>query len=79
MDNIPDKKIITLADLRDMRDQIIELAEKNGATNVRVFGSVARGDMTETSDVDLLVDVREGTTLIWLAYGKIYAICWVVR
>lgn len=63
MDNIRDKKIITLADLREMRDQIIELAEKNGATNVRVFGSVARGDMTETSDVDLLVDFREGTSL----------------
>jgi len=63
MDDIQDKKIITLADLRAMRDQIIDLAEKNGATNVRVFGSVARGDITENSDVDLLVDVREGTSI----------------
>ena len=36
------------------RDAILALAAKHGATNVRVFGSVARGDDDETSDVDFL-------------------------
>ena len=37
------------------RDAILALAAKHGATNVRVFGSVARGDDDETSDVDFIV------------------------
>jgi len=40
----------------DKRDEILRLAEKYGASNVRVFGSVARGEATVTSDLDLLVD-----------------------
>jgi predicted nucleotidyltransferase len=46
---------ITLDDLRTRRDEILALAEKYGAYNVRVFGSVARGESTSESDVDLLV------------------------
>lgn len=38
------------------RDEILRLAEKHGAYNVRVFGSVARGEATNTSDIDLLVE-----------------------
>ena len=38
------------------RDEILALAAKAGATNVRVFGSAARGDDHEKSDLDLLVD-----------------------
>ncbi|MFN8448006.1 MAG: nucleotidyltransferase family protein [Anaerolineae bacterium] len=38
------------------RDEILRLARKYGATNVRVFGSVARGEATEHSDIDFLVD-----------------------
>lgn len=38
------------------REAILKLAEKHGAFNVRVFGSVVRGEATETSDVDFLVD-----------------------
>jgi len=34
-----------------------------GATNIRIFGSVVRGDDAEGSDLDLLVDVPRGTTL----------------
>lgn len=44
----------------------VELAEHRGVSNVRVFGSVARGDDTEASDVDLLVDVGEGVGLLGL-------------
>ena len=39
----------------DKRDQIIALARKHGASNVRVFGSVARGEATADSDLDLLI------------------------
>ncbi len=46
----------TLEMLRKKRDEIIALAEKYGVYNVRVFGSVARGDATIESDIDLLVD-----------------------
>jgi hypothetical protein len=47
----------TLEHLRAMRDEILRIAEQNGAANVRVFGSVARGDAIESSDLDILVDV----------------------
>lgn len=49
--------------LRDQREAILRLAERYGATNVRVFGSVARGEARPDSDVDLLVDFRPGYTL----------------
>jgi predicted nucleotidyltransferase len=45
--------------LRAQRDEILRVATGYGATNVRVFGSVARGDATRTSDVDLLVELEE--------------------
>lgn len=40
----------------DKRDAVLQLAAQHGAYNVRVFGSVARGEATPTSDVDLLVE-----------------------
>lgn len=43
--------------LEDKREDILRIAEKHGAFNVRVFGSVARGEAGPDSDVDLLVDV----------------------
>ena len=42
--------------LQDKRDEILAIAAKHGAYNVRVFGSVARGEATATSDVDFLID-----------------------
>lgn len=45
----------TLNDLRRSRPAIIAAASRRGAGRVRVFGSVARGDTVEASDVDLLV------------------------
>jgi len=47
----------TLADLQALREEILRIADKNGAANVRVFGSVARGDAIESSDFDILVDI----------------------
>lgn len=42
--------------LSENRDEILRLAAKYGASNLRVFGSVARGEASESSDVDFLVD-----------------------
>jgi len=53
----------TLEALRPRRDEIIEVARRNRAHNVRVFGSVARGDATPDSDIDLLVDFEPGASL----------------
>lgn len=45
------------------RDAILALAAKHGAADVRVFGSVARGDDTPESDVDVLVKLQNGRSL----------------
>ena len=49
--------------LKNRRQEIISLAGRYGAHNVRVFGSVARGDAGPESDVDILVDVDPGKSL----------------
>lgn len=50
--------------LERRRNEIVELAARHHARNVRVFGSVARGEETGTSDVDLLVDMDPGGSLL---------------
>ena len=52
-----------LSELRRRRAEILEVAAARGARRVRVFGSVARGETSETSDVDFLVDLDEGRSL----------------
>ena len=49
--------------LRQYRDDILRLAAKHGAHNVRVFGSVARGEDTPESDVDFLVTMEPDRSL----------------
>ena len=44
--------------------QIVAAAEKRGARNIRVFGSVARGDQRHDSDIDFLVDFDPGRSLL---------------
>jgi predicted nucleotidyltransferase len=59
---------MTLQELRTTRRmEILQLAAKRGASNVRVFGSVARGESDEKSDVDFLVDLEPGRTLFDLS------------
>ena len=50
--------------LKSKREQILRTAKEYGAYNVRVFGSVARGEADEKSDVDLLVDLEPGRSLL---------------
>ncbi|MPZ00345.1 MAG: helix-turn-helix domain-containing protein [Actinophytocola sp.] len=52
--------------LRRRRRAVIELAARRGARDVRVFGSVARGEDTDRSDIDLLVDLDDRVGLIAL-------------
>ncbi|HXS33361.1 MAG TPA: nucleotidyltransferase family protein [Solirubrobacterales bacterium] len=53
--------------LRRRRRQLIDAAEKNGIDKLRVFGSLARGEAKAGSDVDLLVNLKPGNTLLNLA------------
>jgi predicted nucleotidyltransferase len=63
-----DWPVVTASDIvKKKREEILAIASKHGASNVRVFGSVARGEADETSDIDLLVDLDRGRTLFDLA------------
>jgi predicted nucleotidyltransferase len=57
----------TLHDLRMRRDEILRIASSYGARNVRVFGSVARGQARPDSDIDLVVDFEPGRTVLDLS------------
>ena len=50
--------------LRAKRPEILRAAKAHGAGNVRVFGSVARGEAVTGSDIDLLVDLEAGRSLL---------------
>ena len=52
-----------LEQLRQKRADILTIADKYGATNLRIFGSVARGDDRPDSDIDFLVDVQRQWSL----------------
>src|SRR3954452_14465089 len=54
---------MSIEELRNRRDEILRLAAQHGARHVRVFGSVARGEADERSDVDFLVDLEKGRSL----------------
>ena len=50
--------------LKSRREEILRVAARHGAHNVRVFGSVARGEAGEDSDIDLLVELEPGRSLL---------------
>lgn len=53
--------------LRRQRRRLLDAAEKHGVGHLRAFGSLARGEATADSDIDLLVDLKPGRTLLDLA------------
>ena len=50
--------------LQSKREEILQIAARHGAHKVRVFGSVARGTARRGSDVDFLVEMEEGRSLL---------------
>ncbi|MFZ0931620.1 MAG: nucleotidyltransferase family protein [Syntrophobacteraceae bacterium] len=50
--------------LKSKREDIIRIAAKYGASNIRIFGSVARGEAGPESDVDLLIELEPGRSLL---------------
>jgi predicted nucleotidyltransferase len=57
--------------LQENRENILAIAAKHGAFNVRIFGSVARGEDTPDSDIDLLIDYDIEKTTPWFPVGLI--------
>lgn len=56
--------------LRQKREEVLKLTHQHGASRVRVFGSVAKGEDTEGSDLDLLVEMESGRSLLDLVAIK---------
>lgn len=56
--------MMSLETVRGRRDRLLALAARHGARNLRVFGSVARGEADPASDLDLLVELEPGRSLI---------------
>ena len=55
--------------LQNKREEIIKIASKHGAFNIRIFGSVARGEETATSDIDFLIDYDLNKISSWFPGG----------
>ena len=51
-------------ELQQRRDEILAVAQQHGAFNVRIFGSVARGEEREDSDIDFLVEMNSNCSLL---------------
>jgi uncharacterized protein len=56
--------MVTRQTIAEMREEIIRIAVRYGAHDVRIIGSVARGDATEESDLDLIVRFEPGRSLL---------------
>ena len=58
-----------LQHLQQKKSQILAIAEHHGAYNLRIFGSVARGEATPTSDIDILIDYDLDRITPWFPAG----------
>jgi len=58
-----------LENLREQRSQILQIAARHGAFNIRVFGSVVRGEETAEGDIDFLIDYDKNQTTAWFPGG----------
>ncbi|MBW4533267.1 MAG: nucleotidyltransferase family protein [Pleurocapsa minor HA4230-MV1] len=50
--------------LQAKRSEILDIAQKHGASNIRIFGSVVRNETTTNSDIDFLMDIEPGKNLL---------------
>jgi len=50
--------------LHEKREEILRIAARHGARNVRVFGSMVRGEVDQASDIDFLVEMEPGRSLL---------------
>ena len=55
---------LTLDSVQQKKKDILEVARAHGIVNIRIFGSVVRGEDTPGSDIDLLVDLEKGRSLL---------------
>jgi predicted nucleotidyltransferase len=55
--------MVSLESLRQQKPAILHVAERHGARNIRVFGSVATGEYRAGSDIDFLIDLEPGRNL----------------
>jgi len=60
-----------LETITERKSEVIEIAKRHGAKNIRIFGSVARGDNEYDSDIDFIVDLDKGRSLLDLG-GLLY-------
>jgi uncharacterized protein len=63
----PSSRVPDMRLLRDRRQRLLAAAAKCGARDVRLFGSVGRGEQRPGSDIDLLIELEPGRTLLDLA------------
>jgi predicted nucleotidyltransferase len=61
---LPPAQPPSLAALRKRRDEIYDVARRHGASRITIYGSVARGEETSSSDLDLLVDMEPNRTVL---------------
>jgi uncharacterized protein len=57
--------------LQGKREEILNIAAKHGACNIRIFGSVARGEEINTSDIDFLIDYDLNKITAWFPSGLV--------
>jgi uncharacterized protein len=62
--------------LREKREEMLRIAARYGARNVRIFGSVVRGEADDKSDIDILVDMEPGRSLfdlggLWWEFNEL--------
>ncbi|TWH50673.1 nucleotidyltransferase family protein [Dulcicalothrix desertica] len=57
--------------IKEKREEIINIADQHGAFNLRLFGSVARGEETEQSDIDFLIDYDLDKISSWFPSGLV--------
>ncbi|GJD16770.1 DNA polymerase beta domain protein region [Rivularia sp. IAM M-261] len=68
---ILNKKMSLKEIIKEKREEIINIADKHGAFNLRLFGSVARGEETEQSDIDFLIDYDLDKISSWFPSGLV--------